>query len=177
MTPNQLIEDYIGYAKLLAYKIKDEKRLPIDLEELNSVALLALVKAANTYNQKRALFKTHVRYRVRGDIQDFIRSEYGRKNGQRKNNTISIEELTPAYYKYNMALSIDGTEAKTINKELAEIMIATLSEREAFIVHQYFTIGYNMREVGSFLNLHESRISQIIKKVKFKLKLTIRNIE
>lgn len=160
MTPNQLIIDHIKYAKTLAFKIKQERGLPIDLKEIYSVAMLALVKAANTYDNGKSGFKTHAWRRIRGDIEDFARKEYRRNNGTNKNFIIHIEDLNPFSYK-KLSLCTDGTEKRVINKELVDMFMAGLSKRESIIMQQYFGEGYTLREIAKHLNLSGERIRQI----------------
>lgn len=67
----------------------------------------------------------------------------------------------------------DQLEKQHFQKNLSEA-IATLPEREKMIVALYYESELNLREIGSVLNVSESRISQLLSQAHIRLRSRMR---
>lgn len=93
-----LIERHLPFATDFAYQ-QHRKVDPeiVDLEDLISVARLALCTAAQQYSAARAVtFQAYVNLRIRGSLVDFVRREYHVKGYRRRRNGVTPPPPTPA---------------------------------------------------------------------------------
>lgn len=161
-TMQQLVEQYIPFANKLAYQKK--KTLPkfIDLEELKSAAYLGLVEAATRYKPELGIEFTTFSYpRIWGAIHDYLREQGWMKRGD---NTQMLSLDVPSNDSENCTLR-DTIEAKTEDdtEECFEVITLSLDAQAKAVLRHYFIDEYSMKEVGDKFGVSESRISQLIK--------------
>lgn len=80
----RLVEEFQGNASALAWRWA--KKTPIDHDELQSVAFLALCEAAARFRAGSVTFPAYYKLRVNGAIIDFLRKQYGVAGVSRKRN-------------------------------------------------------------------------------------------
>jgi RNA polymerase sigma factor FliA len=70
----EIVEVYLPLVRLIAERI--HRRLPvgIDLESLVQAGVMGLLEAIDRYNPERGTFPTYARYRIRGEIMEYLRS-------------------------------------------------------------------------------------------------------
>jgi len=153
---DELIVNFMPLAKSIA--IKRKKTLPkhIDFEEIESVAFMGLVKAAEKFDKNISpSFSSYASLRIFGEIQDFLRNNF--------KNTSQIVS------------SLEEIDVEQIEKsfEISDDILFHLSDDDKDIIKYYYVDQLSLKEIGSILGVSESRISQKIKESKEIIKQTI----
>ena len=168
---NKLIEHNL---RLVVFLSKKFEGTGYDLEDLVSIGTIGLIKGINTYKiDKNIKLATYASRCISNEILMFLR-----KN-KRVQNEISLED-TLNYDNEGNALSLEdilGTDIDIVDKEyqnindkeLLEQEIAKLPSRDKEIMIMryglYNTKDYTQKEVADKLNISQSYISRIEKKV------------
>ena len=126
----------------------------ISFDELQAAAYMGLVQAANSYDQsKNAVFEFYAIKRIFGAIKDYAKELPIIKKFIRKDCEIEIE-----------------AEEKYKDDEIFDIISKCLSYSEKQVVYSYYFINENTREIADKLELHQSRISQILSSAEVKMR-------
>lgn len=144
---NKLITENMFFADTLA-KIQ-YKKIPhhIHFEELQSAAYLGLTAAATRYNGMNS-FHAYAKYRIFGEIKDYLRSLYWFKDAK-------VEPLP------------EDLVCKENNLEnIFEDITSKLPSRSRNIAHMYFMQNMTMKEIAQKSNISLTRICQILKEIK-----------
>jgi len=141
----------------------------LPLEELLSLASLAIVRAAQSYDKRKGTFTTYVTRMIIWTIhRAFIL--HGRPRPQPSDNT-AIEEAAATHDTYE-----DGTSIQDVYAA-----IQTLSPREQFVVmHNYGLAGQAQRThrwIGKRLGMSPSMSSSICRRAIAKLRVALRSKE
>ena len=168
---NKLIEHNL---RLVVFLSKKFEGTGYDLEDLVSIGTIGLIKGINTYKiDKNIKLATYASRCISNEILMFLR-----KN-KRIQNEISLED-TLNYDNEGNALSLEdilGTDIDIVDKEyqnindkeLLEQEISKLPSRDKEIMIMryglYNTKDYTQKEVADKLNISQSYISRIEKKV------------
>ena len=178
---NILIEHNLRLVVFLAKKFENTS---FDLEDLVSIGTIGLIKGVKTYKlDKNIKLATYASRCISNEILMFLR-----KN-KKVTNEISLED-TINYDAEGNALSLEdilGTDIDIVdknyqdknNKELLEQEISKLPSRDKEIMIKryglYNTKEYTQKEVAALLNISQSYISRIekkvIKRIKYLLKI------
>ena len=168
---NKLIEHNLRLVVFLAKKFENTS---FDLEDLVSIGTIGLIKGVKTYKlDKNIKLATYVSRCISSEILMFLR-----KN-KKTVSEVSLED-TINYDVEGNALSLEdilGTDIDIVDKnfqnkndkELLEIEIDKLPKRDKNIMIMryglYNTKEYTQKEVADKLNISQSYISRIEKKV------------
>jgi len=70
----ELVESFLPLVRLIAERI--HRRLPpgMDLESLIQAGVMGLLEAVERYDPNRGMFQTYARYRIQGEIMEYLRS-------------------------------------------------------------------------------------------------------
>ncbi len=70
----ELVESFLPLVRTLAERI--HRRLPsgMDLESLVQAGVMGLLEAIERYDPERGMFQTYARYRIQGEIMEYLRS-------------------------------------------------------------------------------------------------------
>ena len=178
---NILIEHNLRLVVFLAKKFENTS---FDLEDLVSIGTIGLIKGVKTYKlDKNIKLATYASRCISNEILMFLR-----KN-KKVTNEISLED-TINYDAEGNALSLEdilGTDIDIVdknyqdknNKELLEKEISKLPARDKEIMIKryglYNTKEYTQKELADLLNISQSYISRIekkvIKRIKYLLKI------
>lgn len=177
---NKLIEHNL---RLVVYLSKKYENVKIDLEDLVSIGTIGLIKGINTYKiDKNIKLATYASRCIDNEILMYLR-----KN-KKRNADVSLEESL-SYDAEGNELHLEdilGTEPDLVTKELEDndlkltLMkeINKLPERDRQIMKlRYGLFGekeITQKELAERLNISQSYISRIEKKVIKKIKETIR---
>lgn len=143
---NELILNYMPLAKSIAYKKKQNSSF--SLEELQSAAYFGLIDAAIKYDPaKSPIFSTYARFRISGEISDYIKSNI--KKSSKHVDFDCCDE--PLYHK---------------NENFTQEYFEVLDELDRMIMENYYVDGFSMKEIGKIHNLSESRVCQKINSCK-----------
>lgn len=178
---DKLIEHNLRLVVFLAKKYENVK---VDLEDLVSIGSIGLIKGINTYKRgKNIKLATYCSRCIDNEILMFLR-----KN-KKRGGDVSFEE----------ALSFDGdgnelhledvlgTEPDIVTRPLEDAYdkkvlkeeLEKLEDRDKEIMYLRYGLGgkkeYTQKEVAKYLNISQSYISRIEKKVIKKLKSIIKN--
>ena len=150
------------------------RRLPshIERDELISLGALGWAEARQRFDASRGVpFAGFAAMRIRGAILDGLRSCDTLTRGERR-RARAESTLTPARVVSNdeeveaAAAPSDGDASDVLAQEemIDELRqaLATLPERERYIVTRHFFEDVPMRAIGAELGVTESRISQIV---------------
>lgn len=172
---NILIEHNL---RLVVYLAKKYENTGYDLEDLVSIGSIGLIKGINTYKiDKNIKLATYASRCIANEILMFLR-----KN-KRKRNEISLEDPLNYDAEGNELHLEDilGTDEDTVvkefqnsqDKELLQSEISKLTGRDKDIMTMRYGLNntkeYTQKEVADKLNISQSYISRIEKKVIKKL--------
>lgn len=177
---NILIEHNL---RLVVFLAKKYENTGFDIEDLVSIGSIGLIKGINTYKiDKNIKLATYASRCIANEILMFLR-----KNKKRKIE-ISLED-TLNYDAEGNELHLEdilGTEndivpkelENNINKEILQKEITTLDKREKEIMILRYGLNntkeYTQKEVADMLNISQSYISRIEKKVVKKLQTILK---
>lgn len=168
-TMQKLVVQYVPLANKLAYQKK--KSLPkfVDVEDLKSAAYLGLVEAASRFDDTLGIaFSTFAYPRIFGAIHDYLREQGWIKRGD-LTPVLSLD--LPSDDGENCVLK-DTIEGKRLDdtEECFEVITLNLDDQAKAVLRHYFIDEYSMKEVGERFGVSESRISQLIKFYKNKIR-------
>lgn len=149
---NSLIIENLNLAEKLA-KSKKRKLSHISYDELKSAAFCGLVEAANSYDfSKNNCFPAYALWRITGAIQDYLRelSWGSRSKPLKKSQSFVYEEQL---YKTDNFENLDSFDE----------IIYRLPCLNKMVLKLYYQQGKLIKEIAEKLNVHQSRISQILK--------------
>ncbi|MHA2380687.1 MAG: sigma-70 family RNA polymerase sigma factor, partial [Candidatus Thorarchaeota archaeon] len=161
----QLVEQYVPMANKLAHKKKRTLPRFVDVEELKSAAYMGLVEAASRYKPEMGVaFSTFAYPRVSGAIYDYLRQESG---GKREASVLSMDE--PVEEECSLKNLLEARPERN-NDEFLEAVSLDLGPQAREVLRHYFIDAYSMKEVGDKFGVSESRISQLIKQYKSRIR-------
>lgn len=141
----QMIIDFMPLANSIVRKNKNKLPKFVDIEELQSVAYLGLVDAANKFDtNKSPSFYSYAKIRIFGEIQDYLRNQC------RFNNQTHIEDFD----------IIDKSHCEKKHSDFFEEILKNLNETDKDIVESYYIHDLSLKQIGAKFGLSESRISQ-----------------
>ena len=168
--------------RLVVYISKKFENTGINIEDLISIGTIGLIKSINTFKpDKNIKLATYASRCIENEILMYLR-----KNNSKKTE-ISIDEPLNVDWDGNELLLSDilGTDndiiyhnlESEIDKELLEIAMQTLSQRERHIMELRFGIrrhnAKTQKEVADILGISQSYISRLEKKIILRLKKEI----
>jgi RNA polymerase sigma factor (sigma-70 family) len=150
---HSLIISNISLADKIA-KSKKKSLSHISLDELKCAAYLGLVQAAEAYNPKENdCFPAFAVWRIIGAVKDYLRElSWGPRSKPIKMENIQDDQ----YVKFEK------------EQEFEEI-ICDLPEVNKNILRLYYKDGFKIKEIAFEMDVHESRISQILTDSKTRL--------
>src|SRR5574344_1942839 len=178
---NILIEHNL---RLVVFLAKKYENTGYDLEDLVSIGSIGLIKGISTYKvDKNIKLATYASRCIANEILMFIRKNKKRKteisfedalNYDAEGNELHLEdimgtedELVPKEYE------------KKVDKEIMEEEISCLKKRDKQIMTLRYGLGntkeYTQKEVAEMLNISQSYISRIEKKVIRRLKQVMKS--
>lgn len=166
---NDLVMQYHRLVFRIANNLKEETAsVNLDLEDMTQEGLIGLIDALNRFDPtKGAEFTTYASMRIRGSIIDAIRKNRARTT-PRLNNLTEAEMETIDKERHKAYIDPDPLsspeESSTLKEETSAVHLAIsrLPERNRRIIHMYFFLNLQQREIGQILELSESRISQLL---------------
>ena len=179
MVRTELIERNL---RLVVYISKKFENTGINIEDLISIGTIGLIKSINTFKpDKNIKLATYASRCIENEILMHLR-----KNNNKKTE-ISIDEPLNVDWDGNELLLSDilGTDndiiyhnlESEIDKELLEIAMQTLTQRERHIMELRFGIrrhdAKTQKEVADILGISQSYISRLEKKIILRLKKEI----
>ena len=171
--------------RLVVYISKKFENTGIHIEDLISIGTIGLIKAVNTFRpEKNIKLATYASRCIENEILMYLR-----KNSNSKME-VSLEEPLNIDWDGNELLLSDvlGSDSDTVVKNIeSEIELSALrnairglSEREREIMILRFGLGtnreYTQKEVADILNISQSYISRLEKKILVKLKKELEHI-
>jgi RNA polymerase sigma factor (sigma-70 family) len=162
---NQLIENYLPLAKSIVFERKKSLPKKVDIDDIQSAAYFGLVDAAQKYNPSKSSFGTYARWRIVGEIKDFVRnackasSRYGISLDQTDENGNSLAESIP--------------QKENNSNDFFEDATKKLTDLDRNILIMYYVHEMSMREIGCKIGVSESRISQVLKSARDTVKMTM----
>ena len=168
--------------RLVVYISKKFENTGINIEDLISIGTIGLIKSINTFNpDKNIKLATYASRCIENEILMYLR-----KNSNKKTE-ISIDEPLNVDWDGNELVLSDklGTDndiiyhnlESEIDKELLEIAMQTLTQRERNIMELRFGIrrrdAKTQKEVADILGISQSYISRLEKKIISRLKKEI----
>lgn len=153
---NKLILDYMPLAEKMAWEKCRSTPSNISIDDLKSAAYFGLVDAANKYDYS-INFCTYARFRIMGEILDFIRSISW---GTRKNPFIPVSLESENF----------DCEAPESRCEFLDDLAQNMKSNLYFVLKKYYIDGYSLKEIGKQLSVSESRVSQMLTQAKKSVK-------
>ena len=179
---NKLIEHNL---RLVVYISKKFENTTGDLEDLISVGSIGLIKAINTFNtQKNIKLATYASRCIENEILMYLRKVSKQKNELSLDKTLSLDSEGTELVLSDI-IGVDADEAyHSIESEFENQMVYqvldTLDEKEKDIMKMRFGLlgeqEKTQKEVAEILNISQSYISRIEKKILHKMKKYINQI-
>lgn len=179
---NKLIEHNL---RLVVYIAKKFESATGDLEDLISVGSIGLIKAINTFNsQKNIKLATYASRCIENEILMYLRKVSRQKNELSLDKTLSLDSEGNELVLSDI-IGVDADEAyHSIESEFENQMVYqvlnTLDEKEQNIMKMRFGLmgeeEKTQKEVAEMLNISQSYISRIEKKILSKMKKYINQI-
>ena len=154
-TVNELIIANIDLANKMARK-SQSKYPKFSFDELQAAAFMGLVESANKFdNTLNVKFSTFASTKIKYSILDYVLESSVINNPEKKKIVfVELQEETVSVKPEN-----------TNRHEIYEIITNDLQLKEKEIFLDYYVNDRKMHEIANDHNVHESRISQILKKV------------
>ncbi|MBS2021203.1 MAG: sigma-70 family RNA polymerase sigma factor [Deltaproteobacteria bacterium] len=170
--------EHLSIPKLAARRMA--RRLPssVDLNDLVSAGNLALVSAAERYEESRGVpFEPYAQRRVQGAMLDFLRGEDHLTRAERKSarQPVSGINVAPSHAFVPLEDADESqlhSETETSPFELyakdervgqLRAALAKLPARDQTILSLYYERDLTLREIGVVLAVTESRVCQLLK--------------
>lgn len=169
-TQQKLVEQYIPLANKLAHKKKRSLPSFVDFEELQSAAYMGLVEAASRYNPDLGVeFSTYAYPRIFGAIQDYLR-EMGWGKRSEPVRAYSLDAtVTTCDGECSQGDLLEAKEERN-SEDFMEVVSLNLDEQAGQVLRHYFIDEFSMKEVGAKFGVSESRVSQLIKQYKDRIR-------
>lgn len=154
MITEKLITDNLSLAEKIA-KSRKKKLYNISYDELKSAAYFGLVQAANSYDPKQNdCFQAYAIFRIVGAIQDYLRElSYGSRSKRLKRE--ELQDQTFEIFHFEISFDEIITPLPLVNKTILKL---------------YYQDGTKIKDIAKQLEVHESRISQILSDSKSRLR-------
>lgn len=171
--------------RLVVYIAKKFESTGIGVEDLVSIGTIGLIKAVNTFNLSRNIkLATYASRCIENEILMFLRKSSNLKN------EVSIDEPLNTDWDGNELLLSDvlGTDSdvvhnkleRDVEKNLLDTAIAHLSKRERTIMEMRFGlkdgVERTQKEVADILNISQSYISRLEKRIIIRIKKEIERV-
>jgi len=172
--------------RLVVYIAKRFSNTGIDIEELISVGTLGLIKAVKSYNSdKKIKLATYASKCIENEILMYLRKTVKLKS------EISLDEPLNVDWEGNRLLLSDvlGTDAEAVyrdmekeaEKDILKDLYHKLNERDKSIVGMRYGLYGNkertQKEIADMMNISQSYISRLEKKILSKLKKEFEKVE
>lgn len=182
---NRLAEHYYPWVCDLANR-RLHKMPPTAMiwpDDLVSYGMLGLFEAISRFEPARRLkFKTYATPRVNGSILDGIR-ELDFARPARRNRKFQHPEVRHISAFRERHADEDGRSKCPIDqphsytdpdrletRDLVKRALVGLSQTERIIVISYYCLDQTMKQIGESLDLSESRVSQLMKEIKSRMR-------
>lgn len=152
-------QSYMPLAEKLAWKRCQITPKSVDIDDLKSAAYLGLTQAANHFNADHGVsFGAYAIKWINGAMTDYLRElQWG-----------------PRHSRVNMASLDAPTEEGCLNNTIADNderieVLDGIEENSKKIIIMYYVEGFTQKEIGSKMNVSESRICQLLSRSKHEL--------
>lgn len=130
-------------------------------EDLIAIGLIGLVLAAKTHDKKKLPFKSWASFKIRCEINSFIKNQIRTKKGKEKQKAITIP-LSTIYDSCEFENINDYNPEKLfINKNLIDEFLKKIPKRSVDVIILYIKHGYTFLEIGKLKNYSRSNASAI----------------
>ena len=179
---NKLIEHNL---RLVVYIAKKFENTATDLDDLTSVGSIGLIKAINTFNtQKNIKLATYASRCIENEILMYLRKVSKQKNELSLDKTLSLDSEGNELVLSDI-IGVDADEAyysveSQFENQMVYQVLNSLDEKEKSIMKMRFGLmgeeEKTQEEVAEILNISQSYISRIEKKILHKMKKYINQI-
>lgn len=166
MTNDELIENNMKLAYMLANRYYKKFGGTIELDDLCSISLLALTKAARSYDETKGVaFSTFAYVCIKNEIIFYYRS-----NKKHKSVSLSTETAEDSILEDIIVNGNSSDEAiQQLEIDLLYKYINRLPEREKQVILLQLQ-GMTTKQIGAIFNCSQSRVSQLYYKALYKLR-------
>ena len=179
---NELIVNALPLVATIAKRLA--RRLPasVTVEDLTSAGTIGLIKAACRFDECRGLqFGTYAKYRVRGEMLDYLRSEDPLSRRDRRarrecggdpncqSGSISVS-LDVVFNEASMIRAADEPQVDCVSRARIRAARQFLSVNENRVIEMSFYGGWRNREIALEMRISEGRVSQIRRRALSKLR-------
>lgn len=167
---NGLIEEHMGFARVLVRRLGSTLPGHVDAEGLESDAMLGLVLAARSFDPGRGVaFTTYAAKRIHGAMLDGLRERQGCSRGQRPRVMVSLSaprhdtdgrEVTLGDV---LALEQEPVGAAMERREELDHLLSRVRSPERRMVREYYLDQLSQDQIAARHGISASRVSQRIK--------------
>jgi RNA polymerase sigma factor for flagellar operon FliA len=172
-----LIVEHVALVTQIAQRLSARLPPQVDIDDLVASGHVGLCDAAAAFDAARGVpFGAYARRRIVGAMLDYLRESDPLTRGDRarvKDGTLHHFEIqlhlddavhVRAHRLDEMASdaeSQDVTLARLLQAQHVRGVVATLPERERFVIESYFWHHQSLADIGTALGVGESRASQL----------------
>lgn len=163
----RLVVTHMAQVERLARTVYRQYSPQCDFDDLYQAGLLALVTAAERWEDRGLPFGAYATVRARGAMIDLLRSARPRGNasGDERAATCSIDNLS-ADDDPQLSDPADPVDKILVRAQAAALLarhVAMLPEREALVLNLYFVEEMSLDNIGLLLGVGAARVCQIKK--------------
>lgn len=172
----ELVLQNMGLVYHLAKKINIAQN---DYEDIISIGTIGLIKAAATYDKKKAVFSTYACRCIENEFKMYFRKANKYANDISLEEPIGIDNDGNELTLKQLIISPDSNFVEEIVErdnliQFINIILNVLKTREKLVM-LYKIAGVRQRGISEKLNISQSYISRIEKRMKDKVKLYLNN--
>ena len=168
-TRDQIVVDHLPLVRAIAIRVYESIPVHVDLDDLIHAGVMGLIDAATRYDATMDVtFQSFAKHRIKRSILDSLRAAASSRPTEDENQS------TPEYPAPVKFRPDNMVERKQLSVKL-QSAISTLPDRYQKVVVLYYTKDMTMKEIGSRLNINESRVSQIHKNALEKMAVVLQS--
>lgn len=154
-----LVLDHVSLAEKIA-KSRKKKLTQVSYDELKSAAYLGLVEAAAHYNpQENDCFPAYAVWRIIGAVRDYLRElSWGPRS-----SPVKMVEI----FLYEEHIFCQKIACRAVSFEDVIKQLPTMNKT---VLKLYYQEEMKIKDIASDLDVHQSRVSQILSDSRMKLK-------
>lgn len=152
-----LIEEHFNFCKIISKRYCNSIGLDVT-KDISAEGFVGLVRAANSHNPDKSPFKSWAAFKIRCEISNYIKSQFGTKKGKSKREAVQfdIEENN-----FRLEDTSSNTEKRVINKDRVSKLLQCISEKWKKVIRMHYVGGYSLAEIGILNGYTRSNASRI----------------
>lgn len=165
MTPAELFDRHVGFAKSVAKKYSRCIRCPALRDDLEGAALVGLWKASGRYREGRGVkFVTYAGWVVLGEVVDWFRRAARTRTAAHRDGVkfVSLSRLIGSKKLSDVLSAEEGPDEAEL-KDSVERALRALPTRSSAVLRMVYLEGFKQYEAAAAFGVSAPYVSQIVK--------------